>query len=129
MKLLDTDILIDHFHGHQAATNLVRDLLLQGETVCLSVVTVSEILAGLRPGEEDATESLLSLFTLAPVDEHLARIAGAYLNRFGREFRLDLGDALVAATAKVTGAELLTRNVRHYPMRDIVVRAPYERGR
>jgi predicted nucleic acid-binding protein len=34
----------------------------------------------------------------------------------------------VAATAQVTGFELYTRNVRHYPMGDIRVKAPYTRG-
>jgi len=62
-------------------------------------------------------------------DEELARIAGSYLNRYGRSHRLDLGDAFVAATAKVIDSALYTRNVRHYPMDDIQVIVPYERGR
>jgi predicted nucleic acid-binding protein len=126
--VIDTDILIDHFHGHAAATALIEDTLLAGQPVFISIAAVAEILAGMRPGEEGDTEALLALFNIFPADETLARIAGAYLNRYAASHRLDLGDALTAATANVTGSELYTRNVRHYPMNDIVVKAPYERG-
>lgn len=128
MKVIDTDVLIDHFHGNRQATRLVRDWLLAGETLAISVVTVAEILAGMRSGEESDTEALLSLFHTHAVDEPLARAAGAYLNQFGRVHRMDLGDAVVAATAKTLSAPLVTRNRRHYPMTDIEVLVPYERG-
>jgi len=129
MKVIDTDILIDHFHGNEAATSFVRDVLLAGESLIISVATVAEILAGMRPGEEEDTEALLALFNVHAADDTLARLAGAYLNEHALEHCLDLGDALIAATAKITGAELFTRNVRHYPMDDIAVKVPYERGK
>jgi predicted nucleic acid-binding protein len=127
--VIDTDILIDHFHGNAQATAFVRDALIRGESLIISVATVVEILAGLRQGEEDATNDLLSLFTVQPADEPIGRVAGAFLNRYGREYRLDLGDALIAATAQATGMTLYTRNIRHYPMVEIKVEEPYQRGR
>lgn len=129
MIVIDTDILIDHFHGNAAATVFIEDALMTGQRLYISVATVAEILAGMRPGEEEDTEALLSLFNVCPADEPLARIAGAYLNQYAVSHKLDLGDALTAATAQVTGSELRTRNLRHYPMSDIVVKVPYERGR
>jgi predicted nucleic acid-binding protein len=42
---------------------------------------------------------------------------------------VELGDALIAATAAQAGADLVTRNLKHYPMPDIHVITPYERGR
>jgi len=36
-----------------------------------------------------------------------------------------LPDALIAATAFVITADLFTRNVRHYPMTDVRIIAPY----
>jgi predicted nucleic acid-binding protein len=126
--VIDTDILIDHFHGHAAATTLIEDALLAGQPVFISIAAVAEILAGMRPSEEEDTEALLSLFSIFPADETLARIAGAYLNQYAASHGLDLGDAFTAATAKLTASELYTRNVRHYPMNDIIVKAPYERG-
>ena len=128
MFILDTDILIDHFHGNPDATVFVRQNLLAGEKLVISVVSVAEILAGMRMGEEEDTEALLSLFEIYPADEKVARIAGSYLNQFARTQHLDLGDALIAATAQITGGVLFTRNLHHYPMVDIHVVAPYERG-
>lgn len=129
MRVVDTDILIDHFHNVAAATELVAQTLLEDGQILISIISVAEILAGVRQGEEDATEALFALFTIVPADEKVARSAGKYLNEFGKLFAVDLGDALIAATAKVYGAELITRNARHYPMKDIAVRMPYQRGK
>ena len=106
----------------------MREWLLAGERLVISVITVTEILAGIRSGEEADTEALLSLFQVHALDEPQSRVAGAYLNQFGRTHRMDLGDAAIAATARTLGASLITRNRRHCPMTDIEVVVPYERG-
>jgi predicted nucleic acid-binding protein len=128
LKLIDTDILIDHFHGHQAAFDFIRQQLVAGETLAISVVTVTEFSGGMRSGEETRTEHLLSLFTIFNIYEKVARQAGRYLHQYRHSHRLELGDALIAATAQQAGAELITRNIKHYPMPDISVLVPYERG-
>jgi predicted nucleic acid-binding protein len=128
MKLIDTDVAIDHFHGHQAAQDYFAEVLAAGEVLAISVVTLTELMAGLRPGEEVRTEKMLNLFSLLEVDEAIGRKAGEYLRQYGRSQHLELGDALIAATASVSEAELVTRNIKHYPMTDIRVIPPYERG-
>jgi hypothetical protein len=129
MKLIDTDVAIDHFHGHQAAQDYFAETLAAGEVLAVSVVTLTELLAGLRPGEETRTEKLLSLFVLLEVDEAIGRKAGEYLREFGHSHHLELGDALIAASAALGEAELITRNLKHYPMTDIHITSPYQRGR
>lgn len=62
------------------------------------------------------------------VDEQIARKAGEYLNQYRKSHRMEMADAIIAATAFVAEAELVTRNVQDYPMRDVKVVAPYERG-
>jgi predicted nucleic acid-binding protein len=128
MKLIDTDIAIDHFHGHQKAFIFFMEMLSSGESIAFSVVSLVEILAGLRSGEEKRTERLLELFNIIEVNERIGRKAGDYLRLYRRSHNLELGDALIAATASITGAELVTRNRKHYPMADIQVQVPYERG-
>ena len=128
MKLIDTDILIDLFHGHETALAFMNAFSHEDEQPAISVVTVTELLGGMRPGEEARTERLLDLFEVLPIDATVGRQAAAYLRTFRRSHRIDLGDALIAATARLHGAELFTRNVKHYPMSDIVVTVPYERG-
>lgn len=127
-NFIDSDVLIDHFHEVDSATEYVAKALLAEGELFISTVSVTEILAGMRVGEEAVTEALFGLFTIQPVDETVARLAGNYLNQFGRTHHLDLGDGLIAATAKTLGAELITRNIKHYPMKDIGLRIPYTRG-
>lgn len=129
MKLIDTDILIDHFHKNEAAEAFLRALSATDDQPAISVITVTELLGGMREGEEARTEQLLSLFVVLPVNEAVGRQAAAYLRQFRRSHGIDLGDALIAATARLHGAELFTRNVKHYPMPNVQVTVPYERGR
>jgi hypothetical protein len=129
MKIIDTDVCIDHFHGHRPALDYFATALAAGEELAISVITLTEIASGLRPGEEERTEHLLGLFTILDVTQAMGRQASAYLRQFRQSHRLELGDALIAATAALSDAELITRNLKHYPMTDIRVVAPYERGR
>jgi predicted nucleic acid-binding protein len=43
MKLIDTDVVIDHFHGHAAALTYFANSLAAGEVLAISVVTLTEI--------------------------------------------------------------------------------------
>ena len=129
MKLIGTDIAIDHFHGHRAALEYFTQTLIVGETLAISVVSLTEILAGMRTGERERTEKLFGLFTILEVDEEIARKAGEYMGLYRRSQHIELADALIAATAFVVQAELNTRNVKHYPMSDVTVEAPYARGK
>ncbi len=104
MKLIDTDIAIDHFHGHQAAHDFFAETLAAGESLAISVVTLTELMAGMRPEEEAYTEKLLGLFVLLEVDEATGRKAGEYLREFARSHHLELGDALIAASAALSQA-------------------------
>jgi predicted nucleic acid-binding protein len=124
-ELFDTDILIDHLHGLAASTDYLKTKLHAAVRVHVSVITISEIFAGLRAADKDRIEQLIALFSKREVSEDIARIAGGYLNEFSKSHHIDLGDALIASTAKVLGATLVTRNVKHYPMKDITVIVPY----
>ena len=64
VKLIDTDIAIDHFHKHHAALEFFATTLAAGEELAISVVTLTELASGMRPGEEVRTERLLGLFTV-----------------------------------------------------------------
>jgi hypothetical protein len=59
----------------------------------------------------------MSALTWVPVDEVIARLAGSLAAAYRRSHSgIDAIDYLIAATATVVGAELLTTNVRHFPM-------------
>ncbi|MBI2264991.1 MAG: hypothetical protein HYU64_07445 [Armatimonadetes bacterium] len=77
-------------------------------------------------GEEEKTYRLFQTMQCIPVDDEIGKIAGLYLNRFRKSHGLQLGDSLLAATARFTKASFYTLNVRHYPMGDIAIRKDRE---
>ena len=85
----------------------------------------AEIYSNVRPGEESAVQALFNSLVRFDVDGETARKAGKYRARYWRSHGLALPDALIAATAFVAGADLITRNVRHYPITDVKVVEPY----
>jgi predicted nucleic acid-binding protein len=122
--LVDTSVLVDYLRGDErAAAVLEQERALA--PLQASEITRLEILAGMRPAEEIATRSLLSILIWHPVDADVAEDAGA----LGRQWlpshhTIDGADLAIAATAIRAGAQLLTRNVRHFPMFP-GLRAPY----
>lgn len=117
MKLLDANVAIDALRGRPEAQILVGRALRDEEHLLGSEITRFEILAGVRRREVEDTELFLLQLTWLPVDEVVARAAAA----IAREHRpanrgIDDADCIVAATALVYEAELLTTNVKHFPM-------------
>lgn len=122
--LIDTSVLIDHLRGRTEATQVLENRrgrgLLHG-----SEITRLEVLAGMRSSESDVTHALLSTLVWHPVTEAVAIAAG----ELGRKWLpgnrgIDAADLAIAATAQLIGAELLTCNIRHFPMYP-GLKAPY----
>jgi predicted nucleic acid-binding protein len=118
--LLDTDILIEVLRqGDGAILEEWRRLGRNAELVLYTPVTAAELWHGLRHGEEAAVSKVLETIICVPLDAEIGRRAGSYLREFHRSHGLDIGDALIAATATVHDCALWTRNRKHYPMKDI----------
>ncbi|UUT35729.1 type II toxin-antitoxin system VapC family toxin [Microbacterium elymi] len=114
--VVDTSILIDVLRGELAAAAVLRKARASGPLQA-SEVTRLEVLAGMRPREEDATRALFAAFTWHSMDGRIAEIAG----ELGRQWLpgnrgIDSADLAIAATAVALDAGLLTRNVKHFPM-------------
>jgi len=116
--LVDTDILIEVLRGRDPVLTTWRRLSETTDAVLYSAVTVAELWHGLRPGEEAAVSRLLEALISIPVDAEIGRRAGEYLRSFRPSHGLELGDAMIAASAAVHGCTLWTRNRKHYPMKD-----------
>jgi predicted nucleic acid-binding protein len=52
-------------------------------------------------------------------DLEIGRRAADYLRVFAKSHSVELGDALIAATASVHGLQLWARNRRHYPVKGL----------
>lgn len=117
MKLLDTSVAIDHLRGIQPAVDLLLDLIDEEEVLAASEIVRFELLAGVRDHEREALEQFFSAISWVPVNEGVTRAAGSLARRHRRAHGgIADADYLIAATALLLGAELLTMNVRHFPM-------------
>lgn len=120
--VLDTTVLVDLLRGSSDA-NAFRDAL--ARQITCSEVTRVELLSGMRSAERSSTERLFSVIRWIPVDEGIARHAGALGRRFRRSHAgIGAVDLIIAATALELSAPLATVNVRHFPMFE-GLRPPY----
>jgi predicted nucleic acid-binding protein len=87
--LFDTPILIDLLERRPRAITRLRALADQGTKLAISIISVAEIHAGVRPEEEERTARLLDLFDVIPLSEDLARKTSelvAARRRVGRSY-------------------------------------------
>ncbi|HEU0143687.1 MAG TPA: type II toxin-antitoxin system VapC family toxin [Nitrososphaera sp.] len=122
--LIDTDVLIDYLRGQVEAVSYLESLT---ETLLVSAVTVAELYAGVREGAERvALDEFVGAFEIVAVDEDIAIKGGLYRRDYGKSHNTGLADALIAATADIRQAELVTFNKKHFPMLASVV-VPYQK--
>lgn len=118
--LLDTDILIDFFHNQRYAKDLLTEFLLKGN-LHISILSIAELRTGFT--SQQASLLLPKLYKTAVIVNlslEIAELAG----KFRFEYRslgisLPTVDTLIAATAVIKGYQLVTRNKKDFPMRQL----------
>ncbi len=103
--LLDTDLLIDFLRGNRQAV-----AFLEGETapMAVSALTIAELHAGVRDGEEKTQlNELLSIFGQIPLGPETAGEGGLFRRDFGPSHGTGLIDAMLAAPHSDTACSLL----------------------
>lgn len=127
MYLLDTNVISAVAPTKRERPEaLVAWMQEASDLLFLSVVTASEVLAGIhradRIGDNAKAERLRRWWNavehlygrrVLPVDLHVARAAGAMIDR-SRAFASGYADIAIAATAQVHGLVVLTANGRHF---------------
>lgn len=123
--MVDTDILIDHLRGVQGATSFLERIARGEYQAMVSVITELELFAGtMKNGEAQKVLNLLSMMSPIPVGSETARKAGEILRQH-RNSGLSALDAIIAASALLNNAVLVTRNVKHFrPVEGLLVLDP-----
>ena len=112
--LVDTNVFIDFLRGYPEAITLVNA---RSSQIIVSSIVVAELYAGVKgEREENILRDFVSLFRVVDVDAEIARMAGLYKRDYGKSHGIGLADAILAATAGVENAVLITLNTKHYPM-------------
>lgn len=123
--LFDTDILIDYLRGRSEAKEYLESLTEQA--FLISSITVAELFAGIRNDKEkNQLEIFVSSFEILPITKEIAERGGLICNAFSRSHGTGLGDALIAATAEIHNASIVTFNKKHFPMLQDVV-TPFQK--
>jgi predicted nucleic acid-binding protein len=124
MYLLDTDVLIWVLRGNREIIEKVSQLK-DKTPLSISVISLAEIYKNIFPSELTQTEDYLSQHIQFDVNQKIARIAGFYWQQYAKQLKnLSLTDCLIAGTANVNEAILVTLNSKHFPMKDIKVLNP-----
>jgi predicted nucleic acid-binding protein len=111
--LVDTDVLIWHLRGYQQATRRLDQM----DRLTLSAVTYLEVLQGMRNKAELAEiQKMLERrkAIVLPLTEAVTLRATALMESLTLSHGLQMGDALIAATAMDHRLPLLTGNVKHF---------------
>lgn len=117
--LLDSDVIIEWLRGHPPYVQQILELIERQAQLFWTPVSIAEILAGSRKGEDAALANLFLLLETLPITTDIGRKAGHYLMAYAKSHGVELGDALIAACALSEDLPLWTLNKKHYPLRDI----------
>ena len=117
--LLDSDVIIAWLRGYSPFAELIPELISKANLFAWTPVSVAEIYAGVRKGEEGRIENLFLVLETLSLSAEIGKKAGSYLHAYAKSHGVELGDALIAATAHVHGFRLWTLNKKHYPMKDV----------
>ena len=120
--LLDSGVIIDILNGKRGRKEWADQLIRQGAEMACCSINVTEVYAGMRPGEETRTERLLRSLRFFDVTWEIAKLAGHYQNFWRQQGRtLALPDVTIAAVALTRRLVLVTNNVKDFPMPELTV--------
>ncbi len=124
VMLIDTNVFVDHLRNFSPASHFFEELDDEDE-ILFSAITESELLAGSANNIPEKREKLLQFlnkYFKIPVDNSCAALAGDISRKYG----VEIPDAIIAATALLNNAKLVTKNVKDFiRVRDISVITPY----
>ena len=115
--LIDTDVIIDHLRGIDKANQLFLQIKAKRYAGYYSVITEVELLSGRNSNtleQRRKIHRLLGIMRRVHLDRRVTEEAG----KLRRTYQIALPDSIIAASAIVKHAALVTRNIAHYNMID-----------
>lgn len=113
--LLDTTVLIDLSKGHGNVRATLGTFVDLGRVIGVCAVSVAEFMAGVPSSQRHEWLGWLADFEYWDISREAADLAGILRHDLARQGRtLHVPDALMAATAIVADATLLTNNGKDF---------------
>ena len=124
LMLLDTNIFVDFLRGYQPAVKFFEGLMGKDATL-FSAITETELIAGKACSDPEKREKLLHflyMFNKIEVTNPISVLAGDLT----RKLDMEIPDAIIAATAIINRAELVTKNTKDFKkIERLQLREPY----
>lgn len=118
--LLDSDILMDFFKNKAYAVTLLAKLLPEG-ILAASILSITELRAGWNSEQSEYfLPRLYKLLVIKNLNPKIAELAGEFRWQYQQKgISLPAIDTLIAATAILEKCQLVTRNKKDFPMKEI----------
>src|SRR5260370_25204025 len=97
--MIDSDVIIEILRGNTKTTSWLRTLRASGSVIRYSPVSRAEIRAGARIKERAKISALFESLAVLPVEASTRDLAVDQLSRFPRSHGVQLGHALLSASA------------------------------
>ena len=117
--VLDTDVLIDHFRGLEAARSYIQSIPVARRAT--TDITLMELFKGATGRQElESIEAFLerNLFVILPLTASASRRGVQLLKQYVLSHGLSIPDALIAGIVLESGGQLVTGNKRHFEFID-----------
>jgi predicted nucleic acid-binding protein len=132
MIILDTDVIIDFFADRSESVAKIIQEFESGELeLSISVITLSEVfyIISRKLGDEDAkiiVENIKSWVVMLPVTSEIAEKAGEikFLHAGKGKKGMPMADAIIAATALINNAQLITSDSHFDKIRGLRIKKP-----
>jgi len=113
--IVDTSVLIDYYCKTDKDNSAWVQLLREGHSFAISVVTKYEIYTGATESQLHFWSDVLKQLEVIPLDEACVDVAVS-LNAALKQKRkqLDIADLFIAATAILHGLSMATLNKKHF---------------
>lgn len=113
--IVDSDVIIEVLRGNSATVEWLRTQRVAGVALAYSPVSRAEVRAGSRPAERPAIASLFGALAAIPIEASTGELAGELLAKYAGSHGVQMGDALIAASALENASDLATFNPRRFP--------------
>jgi predicted nucleic acid-binding protein len=123
--LFDTNILIDHLAGYDAATTELANY----DDAIISSLTWIEVACKMTLAQQGQFDALLAASGIKIAhlnDDIMVRAAAIRRDSIANPPKFPLPDCIIRATAEVSGRIIVTRNPAHFGGVGPMVRVPYE---
>ncbi len=119
--IIDTDVCIDFLNGRDFAVKLFEDIL-KNNNCYVSILTHFELLKGAQnKNQENTIQEFVNLMDVINLDGSIIKTGAEFYRNYRKKgIALSTVDCLIMATAKERNLKIITRNIKHYPEKELL---------